>query len=151
MKAHELIELLSDYVETEVFTTACINQGWDKRTSITAINHVGYDKYGNLVISYFDNLVVKTREDKDKAHYEAQKARTRDTGRRSPKGPKRSQSPSARRTKRKDQSPSPSPTSGAREFSSIDELREYTIKLETLLEEQGKGEKDVSEEKKSFN
>jgi len=26
-------------------------------------------------------------------------------------------------------------TSGTREFSSIDELREYTLKLETLLEE----------------
>jgi hypothetical protein len=75
MKAHELIELLSDYVETEVFTTSRIDQGWDKRTSITAINHVGHDKYGNLVISYYDNLVVKTQEDKDKAHYEAQAAR----------------------------------------------------------------------------
>tara|TARA_R110000772_G_scaffold188055_2_gene299137 strand:+ start:173 stop:616 length:444 start_codon:yes stop_codon:yes gene_type:complete len=59
MKALELIELLAKHgLETEVYTTSRIDQG----TSITAINHVGHDKHGNLVITYSDNLVVKTRE-----------------------------------------------------------------------------------------
>ena len=62
MKAHELIELLAKHdSETEVCMTSRIDQG----TQWTKINHVGYDKAGNLVITYSDNLVVKTREAED--------------------------------------------------------------------------------------
>jgi hypothetical protein len=72
MKALKLIGLLAKHgLETEVYMTSHVDQG----TATRAVDHVGHDKGGNLVLTYSDELVVKTREDRYRVYREAQEAR----------------------------------------------------------------------------
>jgi hypothetical protein len=54
MLIEDLIKSLSKYpADREICMTARIQHG----TSITAINHVGEDKNGNLVVTFDDSLL----------------------------------------------------------------------------------------------
>ena len=54
MKIKELIEKLQEFdKELEINMTSRIQHG----TNITTINHVGYDRHGNLVITLDDSLI----------------------------------------------------------------------------------------------
>ena len=58
MLVGELITRLSRYPEDrEVCSTSRIQYG----TSITAINYVGEDKHGNLVITFDDSLLKEAK------------------------------------------------------------------------------------------